>query len=1260
MFKKFKHKKLHNEEVLDNQNNGIDDATNISEEEKISIELIYKSGLFNADYYHQLNPDVEPEHALVHYFYNGHKEKRKPSFLFDPEYYFTANADVANSGFRPLTHYIIYGESESRNPSVFCDIEHLKSQIDIDSESKALAYFYINEIKYKISAHPYFDVNYYLSENEDVKNSGVSPYYHFLHTGCYEGRKPRADIDLNKYINTYGVDKELINPFYHFISFNGSEFLSEEAHSAQLEIIQNNSSSDTVNYREKGPNYEEPEYLDADVISPQVKALAYYLPQFHPFKENDEWWGQGFTEWTNVTRGMPRFDGHYQPHLPKHLGYYDLRVKEAMAEQVRYAKAAGIHGFCFYHYWFNGKRLMEKPVNILLENKDIDMPFCIMWANENWTRTWDGLENDVLIAQDYLDEDDVPFIQDLGRHFADSRYIRVDGRPLFFIYRPGIIPNAKETIEKWRGLCEKLLGEKPLFYMAQAFGDNDPRKFGMDGAIEFPPHKIAAGLTDSSRALGGYDSDFQGHYPTYDELVERSLSEVISDEFPVIRGVTPSWDNEARKPNRGMGYIGSTPAKYQQWLQTINQQAKANPIADGESFVVINAWNEWAEGAHLEPDVYWGAAYLNATYRAMHGISKLDKKLKLLLVGHDAYKHGAQLLTLNIFKTLRERFGIDVTCILLDGGPLVESYKEVGLTYVAHGSLDEFNKIIESLNKENNFNYAICNTTVTGKCVESLSKQGIAAISLIHELNTLIEEYSLQEHAKLIAKYASKIVFAAHFVKDSFESLVGELGNKAIVKPQGIYQSLSDDSESKQKLRAKLQLPSDSKIVVNSGFADLRKGFDLFVQTAKECLNIDRRYHFVWLGNVQANLENWILKDIKGSELEKHIHIVPFTNEISLYLQGADAFAMTSREDPFPSVVLESLALGTPVVGFEGGGGYSEAVKQSHFGELVAMADCQAMAQAIEGQILGDNSAHQLSRSSITKQNYDWGDYVFSLVEYLIPSLKRVSVAVPNYNYEKYISSRLVSIFEQEYPVFEIIVLDDKSPDNSIEVIRDTAFNHNRQISLVVNEENSGSVFKQWKKSSDLAEGEFLWIAEADDLAEPEFLSTIMSGDTSFTMAYTDSKQIDENDQHLADDYRYYYEHSMITLLDKPDVYPGKKVIEDCLSVKNQFMNVSSIVFSLYGIKKVFNDYYNDVLKFKVAGDWFLYINLLSQDNSTCKIIKKSLNFHRRHEYSVTKMNYDIQMREIEFLHDLCRKNFKCDEKEQSRYIDEVFKVLSE
>ena len=182
----------------------------------------------------------------------------------------------------------------------------------------------------------------------------------------------------------------------------------------------------------------------------KIKPIAIYLPQFHPILENDEWWGKGFTEWTNVTKAQPRFEGHYQPHLPSDLGFYDLRLEEARLAQEELAKNFGIYGFCYYHYWFNGKRVLHEPLDRKMQNPKEDLPFMMCWANENWTRTWDGADHQVLLKQEYGFEDDLAHIKHLIAFFTDNRYIKVNGKPIFIVYRPKLFPDIKKTIAIWR------------------------------------------------------------------------------------------------------------------------------------------------------------------------------------------------------------------------------------------------------------------------------------------------------------------------------------------------------------------------------------------------------------------------------------------------------------------------------------------------------------------------------------------------------------------------------------------------------------------------------------------------------------------------------------------------------------------------------------------------------------------------------------------------------------------------------------------
>lgn len=353
--------------------------------------------------------------------------------------------------------------------------------------------------------------------------------------------------------------------------------------------------------------------------TPAFKPIAYYLPQMHPFPENDAWWGRGFTEWTNVSKAVAQFRGHYQPKLPGELGFYDLRVPETMARQIELAKLYGLHGFCFYYYWFGGKRLLEKPVEMFLDHQGddaFDMPFCLCWANENWTRRWDGAEHEVLMAQTHTPDDHLGVIDDLIRHFRDKRYITVEGRPVILLYRPMIIPDLDEMLTIWRKRAVEM-GFPGLFIVAtNSFGFDAPEDHGFDALCGFPPHGLNASLANYKMEM--INSNYSGWIFEYAEVVDVESQRLSAKQKEPARdaayfpGLMVAWDNEARKPEKGNVFHDSTPALYRQWLaRAAETTAQMNP--PDRRFLFINAWNEWAEGAYLEPDRRFGYGYLAAT-----------------------------------------------------------------------------------------------------------------------------------------------------------------------------------------------------------------------------------------------------------------------------------------------------------------------------------------------------------------------------------------------------------------------------------------------------------------------------------------------------------------------------------------------------------------------------------------------------------------------------------------------------------------------
>ena len=348
-----------------------------------------------------------------------------------------------------------------------------------------------------------------------------------------------------------------------------------------------------------------------------VKLLAYFLTQFHPTAENDLWWGRGFTEWTNATKAQPQFAGHYQPHLPTDLGFYDLRLRQSRHDQIEMAKSFGIDGFCYHYYWFSGRRVLNAPLDDMLADPASDMPFCLCWANENWTRRWDAAEHEILMAQKYGPDDDLNFIKELVPVFRDKRYIHLDGAPFLIVYRPQHLPDARKTARIWRDYCASV--GIPRIYICCAFshGNWDYEQFGFDGGVEFPPHNMVKPNLAEHMKL---DASYGGYVFDATDVAELYLAREYGPLNNGFRAVFPSWDNTARTGPRAAIGLNGTPENYEYWLREAVARTRLD-FPGKDRFVFINAWNEWAEGCHLEPCRKYGRGFLEATARVRGGTS---------------------------------------------------------------------------------------------------------------------------------------------------------------------------------------------------------------------------------------------------------------------------------------------------------------------------------------------------------------------------------------------------------------------------------------------------------------------------------------------------------------------------------------------------------------------------------------------------------------------------------------------------------------
>ncbi len=353
---------------------------------------------------------------------------------------------------------------------------------------------------------------------------------------------------------------------------------------------------------------------DIGILQDNTKLIAFYLPQFHRIEENSVWWGPGFTEWTNTAKAVPNFTGHYQPHIPRELGFYDLSRVDIMYEQAELARNYGVYGFCFYYYWFSGRRILEGPVENFLAS-DIDLPFCLCWANENWTSTWDGRDEDILLEQKYQEGDEERFIKSLMPYFTDKRYIRIDNKPMLLVYRINELPKPKESIRKWRIAAEKA-GLSGLHISVVDFYDiSDPREVNADALVEFPPHKFNGHQNHPPTMPVINNPAFAGGLLSYQKMIAQSAYRE-PPKYNLYRCIIPGWDNTPRRQNTPTIVIGNTPNLYGAWLRYLRAYNRITNREGMDTFIFVNAWNEWGEGCHLEPDLHWGLQFLEETARS--------------------------------------------------------------------------------------------------------------------------------------------------------------------------------------------------------------------------------------------------------------------------------------------------------------------------------------------------------------------------------------------------------------------------------------------------------------------------------------------------------------------------------------------------------------------------------------------------------------------------------------------------------------------
>jgi glycosyltransferase involved in cell wall biosynthesis len=1210
---------------------------------------IRASGLFLSDWYLAGRKWAGGD-GVEDFCIAGWREGAQPNPYFMPGFYLAQNPDVAAAGFNPLWHYIFFGEFEGRPPCPFFDPVWYREQYAIGPRELCLRHFLARRFTGQVNPVPVFDAAYYLENNPDVAAGGADPFEHFLGFGAAEGRNPAADFDVAFYVNRYGALLDGQNPLLHYLANrdDGKYFPQRPVHEKLIPGAVRLATRPSAQFEEFQP-------LPASAV-PEAKLLAYYLPQFHHVPENEAWWGKGFTDWTNLARALPRYGGHLQPRVPRDLGYYSLDDPATLRKQIALAKGAGLSGFVFYFYWFNRRRLLEGPLEQLLADASLEFPFCVMWANENWTRRWDGMDREVLIAQEYRESDDAELVACFARLFADARYIRVQGRPLLMIYRMVLVPDAAKRLRRWRELFKQNHNEEPVIVMAQSLEDYDPAPYGLDGAVEFPPHKLSQACKTINDKLDLFDHEFGAAVYDYGDIANASLA-LKAPDYPLIKTILPGWDNDPRREGKGLVLHDTSPAKYQAWLRELVDYTAKNPFF-GERIICVNAWNEWAEGAFLEPDLHFGAAFLNASGRALCPRQQAGLDAGILLVGHDAQPHGSQMMLLHLARHFSRTAGLKVHVLLLGVGPLMSKYTETASVTVAYvraiieGHLDTY--------REMGITTAIVNSAASARVVPLLAERGIQATLLVHEMPRILKEYNLEMQARLGAARAANVVFASAHVSTSFAQAVDLPKLKPTILAQGNYQNIAFDPGLRARIRQALGIADAAFMVLGAGFADMRKGFDLFLQMAAAASARRDDVHFVWVGEINFTLKTYLGPEMARAGAGGRFHHIGFTEAVQGYFSAADVYALTSREDPYPTVALEALACGAPVVAFDESGGIPDFLRSHDSGLVAKPADTADFLTQIEVLLDHDTlDARRPALIALAKAAFSFPRYAEDLLRIAHPALQTVSACVLNYNYARYLAQRLRSVFAQTYPVKEVLFFDDASQDGSVATAAMLAGKAGREMRVIANAKNAGA-FAQWRRAAETAAGDYVWIAEADDECAPEFLSRLVAAmnaaDTPL-LAFADSKAIDETGQTVMPSYRSYYFESGAPELAASGVWPADEFARRFLSERNLILNVSAVLWRRTALLAALQAC-ADIADWRIAGDWRLYLEVLTAQAGSVVYVAEPLNTHRRHQAGVTQsLDADLHVAEIARMHGVAAKKLglkKAEKDRQAAYLERI------
>lgn len=825
--------------------------------------------------------------------------------------------------------------------------------------------------------------------------------------------------------------------------------------------------------------------LQSNTSSKKIRSIAFYLPQFHVTPENDKWWGKGFSEWHNVVRARPLFQNHYQPRIPADLGFYDLSSTETQIKQAELAKRFNIDGFCYYYYWFDGQKVLNKPIENMLANKSVDMPFCICWANENWSRNWDGQNRHVLLSQSYSEETNRALIHEFIEYMKDPRYIRHEGKPVLVVYRIKIIPEWKKTARMWREECRKAgIGE--IHLCSVRFGleglEGDPEFHSLDSYVSFPPHELK--FEDHRSQVSNLVKDFGGTLYSYDAAMKSDIERYAKGyPWPIHRGAMMGWDNTARRLKDSRIFFGCTPLKFRRWLKAIKEQENLfNPSS--ESLLFINAWNEWAEGTTLEPDQRFGTSYLDAAYSVLGSeqsevkviapeqktmvrkpINPLAKPLhfqgnravntqrpNLLLCAHISGHQlfGGERSFLDVLRSLTNiGYNIVVTLPSANNKAYIEEIKN----YSTDIYVINYKQWINNRDHEPQVTLAFCDLLVahaidlvyanTIVLVEPLKAAKLMGIkSVVHARELITFDAPLQERIGLSAPEIISQVFKScdYIIANSLATkTVFAREGKTFCAPNAIDVQIFP---MENHIEGKIKVGIISSNIPKKGVAD-------FLKVAQLCQENDN-IEFLVMGPDNKYTEEWKLQQQRGA-LSSNIIFTGYIDTPQEAISKINLLINTSSfAESFGRTVAEAMAGYRPVIAYEWGA-LNELVISGETGYLAPYGDYQTIAATL---LKLSETPKKIIELGIKARAHVESNYSHSVLEknlhHALTSifaekkgnrtpLVSTTIVIPVYNAATEVIQCLESLYL--HTVFhntKVIIINDGSSDPSIKAIVDS------------------------------------------------------------------------------------------------------------------------------------------------------------------------------------------------------------------------------